>query len=60
VGVIEWYLALQLPMQSVPITIKVVSSNLTHGVVYPVQHCVIKFVKLAVVDRQDIAEILLK
>ena len=35
---------LQLPMQSVPITTKVVSSNPTHGEVYTIQLYVIKFV----------------
>jgi hypothetical protein len=34
---------LQLPMQSVPITTKVVSSNPTHGEVYSIQLYVIKF-----------------
>ena len=33
---------LQLPVQLVPITIKVVSSNLIHGKVYLIQHYVIK------------------
>jgi hypothetical protein len=37
-------LDLQLPLQSVPITTKVVSSNPTHGEVYSIQHYVIKFV----------------
>jgi hypothetical protein len=32
--VIVWYLALQLPMQSVPITTHVVSSKLDEGKVY--------------------------
>jgi hypothetical protein len=40
--VIVWYLYLQLPVQSVPITIKVVSSNPTHGKVCSIQHYVIK------------------
>jgi arginine/ornithine N-succinyltransferase beta subunit len=31
---IVWWLHLQLPMQSVPITTKVISSNATHGEVY--------------------------
>jgi hypothetical protein len=35
---------LQLPVQSVPITTKVVSSNPVHGKVYSIQHYVIKFV----------------
>ena len=37
-------LDLQLPVQSVPITTKVVSSNPAHGEVYSIQHYVIKFV----------------
>ena len=37
-------LDLQLHVQSVPITTKVVSSNLTHDEVYLIQHYVIKFV----------------
>jgi len=38
------HLDLQLPMQSVPITTKVVSSNTIHGEMYSIQHYVIKFV----------------
>ena len=34
VAMIVWWLDLQLPMQSVPITTDVVSSNLDQGVVY--------------------------
>ena len=34
----------QLPMQSVSITTKVVSSNPVHGEVYSIQHYVLKFV----------------
>ena len=37
-------LDLQLPVQSVPITTKVVSSNPVHGEVYSIQNYVIKFV----------------
>jgi hypothetical protein len=37
-------LDLQLPVQSVPITTKVVSSNPVHGEVFSTQHYVIKFV----------------
>ena len=33
-----------VPVQSVPITTKVVSSNPTHGEVFSIQHYVIKFV----------------
>jgi len=33
-----WQLDLQLPMQSVPITIDIASSNLAHGEVYSIQH----------------------
>ena len=36
-------LQLHLPMQSVPITTKVVSLNPAHGEVYSIQHYVIKF-----------------
>ena len=32
----------QLPLQSVPITTNVVSSNPAHGMVYSIQHNVIK------------------
>ena len=35
---------LQLPMQSVPITTKIVGSNPAHGGVYWIQYFVIKFV----------------
>ena len=42
--VILWSLDLQLPVQSVPITTTVVSSNPIHGEVYSIQHNVIKFV----------------
>ena len=41
---IVWCLDLQLPVQSVPITTKVVSSNPAHGEVYWIQHYGIKFV----------------
>jgi len=72
--VIVWYLDLQLPVQSVPITTKVVSSNPVHGEVYLLQHYVIKFVSDLLhvggspgtpvstnkTDNHDIAEILLK
>ena len=44
VVMIAWFLDLQLPMQSVPITTNVVRSNLAHGEVYLIQHYVIKFV----------------
>jgi len=44
VVVIVWWLDLELPMQSVPITTKVVSSNSVHGKVYLIQHYVIKLV----------------
>jgi gamma-glutamylcyclotransferase (GGCT)/AIG2-like uncharacterized protein YtfP len=37
-------LNLQLSVQSMPFTAKVVSSNPVHGEVYSIQHCVIKFV----------------
>ena len=41
---IVWSLDLQLPMQSVPITTNVVSSNPAHGKVNSIKHYVIKFV----------------
>ena len=41
--VIEWRLDLKLPVQSVPITTKVVSLNLIYGDVYLIQLYVIKF-----------------
>ena len=41
---IIWQLELHLPMQSVPITTKVVSSNLANGEVYSIQHYAITFV----------------
>ena len=43
-AVIVWLLDLQLPMQSVPITTNIVSSNPTLGEVYSIQHYLIKFV----------------
>ena len=43
VGII-WSLNLQLPLQSVPITSNVVSSNPADGEVYLIQYYVIKFV----------------
>jgi len=67
---------LQLPMQSVPITTNVASSNPAHGEVYSIQHYVIRFFSdlrqvggispgtpvssTNKTDRNDIAEILLK
>ena len=42
--VIVWWLDLQLHVQSVPITTKVVSSSPVHGEVYSIQHHVTKFV----------------
>jgi hypothetical protein len=42
--VIVWYLDLQLPVQSMSITTKGVSSNPVYGEVYSMQHYVIKFV----------------
>jgi hypothetical protein len=44
VVVIVWWLDLQLPVQSVPITTKVVGSNPVHGEVYSIKHHVIKLV----------------
>jgi hypothetical protein len=42
--VVVWYLDWELPVQSMPITTRVVSSNTVHGEVYSIQHYVIKFV----------------
>ena len=42
--VIAWWLDLQLPVQSVPIITKFVSSNPVHGEVFSIQLYVIKFV----------------
>ena len=47
---------LQLPMQSLPIAIYVVSFTPAYGEVYSVQHYVIKFVS----DLWQVCEILLK
>ena len=44
VVVLVWYLYLQLPLQSVHITTKAVSSNPVDGEMYSIQHYVIKFV----------------
>jgi hypothetical protein len=44
VVVIVWWLGLQLPVQSVPITTKVVSLNPVHGEVYSIQHYVIQYI----------------
>ena len=41
---IIWQLDLQLSVQSVPITTKVMSSNPVHYEVFSIQHYVIKFV----------------
>ena len=41
---LKYNIVLQLPVQSVPITTNVVSSNPVHGEVYSIQHYVIKFV----------------
>jgi len=42
VFVITWYLGLHLPVQSVPITTKIVISNTAHREVYSIQQYVIK------------------
>jgi hypothetical protein len=44
VVVIVWYMDLQLHVQSVPITTKLVSWNSAHDKVYSIQHYVIKFI----------------
>ena len=66
-----WLLDLQLHVESVLITTKVVSSNPVHGEMYSIRHNVIKFVSHLLggflrfpppieTDRHNIAEILLK
>ena len=62
-----WYLDLQLIVQSVPITTKVMSSNHAHGELYLIQHYEIKWQQAGgflpkhdKTDRHDIAEIVLK
>ena len=42
--VVAWEMDLQLTMQSVPITTKVVILNSTHGEVYSIQHYEMKIV----------------
>ena len=42
--VIVWWLDIQLPVKSVPIVTKFVSSNPVHGEVYSIQHYLITFV----------------
>ena len=61
---IAWYLDLQLPVQSVPINTRIVSSNPVHGEVYSIQHFVtcnrsVVFFRVNKTDRH-ITEILLK
>jgi len=46
---------LQLSVQSVPITTKIVNSNPAHGEVYSIQHDVIKFVH----DLRQVGDFLL-
>jgi hypothetical protein len=43
VVVIAWKMNIQLPVQPVPITIKVVGSNPANGEVYSIQHYVVMF-----------------
>ena len=56
---IVWDLDLQLPVQSVPITTKVVSLNPVHSEMYSIQYYVMKFVN-DLRQNCDIIEILLK
>ena len=42
--VLQLCVHIHVPMQSASITTNVVSLNATHGEVYSIQHCVIKFV----------------
>ena len=65
--VIVWWLDLQLPMQLVPIITNSVSSNLSRGNVYSIQHHAIKSGFLRILwfhspietDRHDITQKLL-
>ena len=50
-----WELDLSLPVQSLHINIKVVSSNPAHGELYSIQHYVIKFVS----DLQQVGDFFL-
>jgi len=60
VVVIERKLELQLPVQSVPITTKVVSSNPVQGEVYLIQYYMIKFVsELNIINQTNCRWILL-
>jgi hypothetical protein len=52
---VVWELDLSLPVQSLRINIKVVSSNPAHGELYSIQHYVIKFVS----DLQQVCDFLL-
>ena len=51
----SWFLNLQLPVPSVPITTNVVSSIPAHGEVYSIQHYEIKFVKFS--DFTDLGQV---
>ena len=68
-GVIAFFYVQHLPVQSVPITTKVVSLNPVDGEMYSIQHYVIKFVWFSPgtpvsstnkSDCHDITELLLK
>ena len=54
VVVIVWQLDLQLPVQSVPITTKVVSSNPVHGEVYSIQNPPIKLTPIILVYMNEL------
>ena len=61
-GLIIWFLDLELPELSVPITTNILSSNTAHDKVYPIQHYVIQHPVSSTnkTDCHDIAELLLK
>jgi hypothetical protein len=54
VVVIVWQLDLQLPVQSVPITTKVVSSNPVHGEVYSIRNPPIKLTPIILVYMNEL------
>ena len=61
VVVIVWLFDLQLPVQSVPITTKVESSNPVHGELYSMQNYVIKLVtSIVICSKMGINHIITK
>jgi hypothetical protein len=54
VVVIVWKMDLPLPVQSMLITTKAMSSNVVHGEVYSIQHYVIMFVSVNVNEKETV------